>query len=44
MTLAYVPAEDGLLHCAAAQDWQSPFPELKKGLLNLWWSQGDSNP
>jgi hypothetical protein len=37
MTLAYGPAEDsraevGLLHCGAAQDWQSPFPELEKGL------------
>ncbi len=31
MTLAYV-AEDGLLHFAVAQDWQSPFPELEKGL------------
>lgn len=32
MTLAYVPAEDRLLHCAAAHDWQSPFPELEEGL------------
>ena len=34
--------EGQFLHFAAAQDWQSPFPELERG-SDLRWSQGDSN-
>ena len=44
MTLAYLPAEDGLLHCAAAQRLaKAPSQNWKRG-FDLRWSQGDSNP